>query len=136
MNKIVNIIAAVLLIVTLTVPSLVSAMPLSTFGAAVCGAGEDTAKGQVLQGAGVTGSDCTGTGVNKSVRAVITILSIVVGVAAVIMIIIAGLKYVTSGGDSNGISSAKNTLIYALVGLFVAASAQLIVRYVLANAVK
>jgi hypothetical protein len=47
------------------------------------------------------------------------------------MIIIGGLKYVTSNGDSNSISSAKNTIIYALIGIVVVAIAQSVVRFVL-----
>ena len=46
------------------------------------------------------------------------------------MIIISGFKYVTAGGDSAKVGSAKNTLIYALVGLVIAALAQFIVHFV------
>ena len=71
--------------------------------------------------------------VNGLITDVINILSVVIGVAAVIMIMIAGFKYITSQGDSAGISSAKNTLLYAVIGIIVVASAQLIVRFVLAK---
>lgn len=83
------------------------------------------------------GNGCTSTGpsITHIVRTVIIILSFIVGVAAVIMIIIGGFKYVTSNGDSNAITSAKNTLIYALVGLVIVAMAQFIVQFVL-NKVK
>lgn len=64
---------------------------------------------------------------------IINIFSVIVGVIAVIMIIIGGLKYITSGGDSGNVSSAKNTIIYALVGLVIVALAQFIVRFVLTN---
>lgn len=69
------------------------------------------------------------------IATIIKILSFIIGIIAVIMIIIAGLKYVTSNGDSNSIGSAKTTLIYALVGLVIVALAQLIVHYVLSAAV-
>lgn len=62
---------------------------------------------------------------------VINIFSIVVGVIAVIMIIIGGLKYITSSGDSGNVTSAKNTILYAVIGLVVVALAQIIVRFVL-----
>lgn len=65
------------------------------------------------------------------VKTIINIFSIVVGVVSVIMIIIAGLRYVTSGGDSNNVSGAKNTIIYAIVGLVIVALAQFIVQFVL-----
>lgn len=67
----------------------------------------------------------------KIVATIVNILSVVVGVIAVIMIIIAGFKFVTSGGDSTAVSSARNTIIYAAVGLIIVALAQIIVHFVL-----
>lgn len=84
--------------------------------------------------AGGTGTACDegsgGTSVNSIITTIVSILSIVVGVASVVMIIIGGLKYVTSNGDSGSVTSAKNTIMYALVGLVVAALAQGLVRFV------
>ena len=48
-----------------------------------------------------------------------------------IMIIIGGFKYVTSGGDTNSIASAKNTIIYAIIGIVLAALGQILVHFVL-----
>lgn len=73
----------------------------------------------------------TGTTVNTIISDVINIFSLVVGVVSVIMIIIGGLKYITSGGDSGNVTGAKNTILYAIVGLVVVALAQVIVRFVL-----
>lgn len=67
------------------------------------------------------------------IATVVNIISIIVGVIAVIMIIWGGLKYITSGGESGKITSAKNTIIYALIGLVVVALAQFIVHFVLAK---
>ena len=50
---------------------------------------------------------------------------------SVVMIIIGGIKYVLSNGDSNATAGAKNTILYAVVGLIVALLAQLIVSFVL-----
>lgn len=69
--------------------------------------------------------------INNTLKSVVGILSSIVGAVAVIMLIIAGFRYVTSGGDSSKIASAKNTLIYAIVGIIVAALAQFIVQFVL-----
>lgn len=69
--------------------------------------------------------------INDVIRTVVNLLSFFVGLAAVIMIIVSGYKYVTAGGDSNKVSNAKNTLIYALIGLVVAALAQGLVKFVL-----
>lgn len=61
----------------------------------------------------------------------VNILSILVGVFAVIFIIIQGIRMVASGGDSQTVASARNGVIYALVGLAVAVLAQALVAFVL-----
>ena len=71
---------------------------------------------------------------DKLIRDIVNIVSIIVAIVAVIMIIIGGFKYITSGGDSGKVSSAKNTIIYAIVGLIVVALAQFIVKFVLSKA--
>lgn len=68
---------------------------------------------------------------NDLIASIVNIFSVIVGVIAVIMIIFGGFKYITSGGDSGKISSAKTTIIYAIVGLIIVALAQVIVRFVL-----
>lgn len=55
----------------------------------------------------------------------------VVGVVAVLIIIISGLRYITSAGDAAGVNNAKNGILYALIGLVVAVLAQVIVTFVL-----
>jgi hypothetical protein len=59
------------------------------------------------------------------------ILTIVIGVAAVIAIIIGGLQYITATGDPSRINEAKNTILYALVGIVVAIIAQSIIVFVI-----
>jgi hypothetical protein len=81
-------------------------------------------------------ADCSttpsnGIDLNGVIGAVVNILSIVVGILAVIMIIFGGFRYITSAGDSGKITNAKNTIIYALVGLIIVVLAQAIVRFVL-----
>lgn len=51
---------------------------------------------------------------------VANILLFIIGAIAVIMLIVGGFRYVTSGGDPNAISGAKNTILYAVVGIVVA----------------
>lgn len=97
-------------------------------------------KSDVCAGVGVvTGSANCGapsgnnTTVNSIIATVINIISFIVGVVAVVMIMIGGFKYITSSGDSSNIQSAKNTILYAIVGLVIVATAQIIVRFVLNN---
>src|SRR5688572_27225172 len=74
----------------------------------------------------------TGTdNIDRIITNIVNIFSIIVGIVSVIMIIYGGFRYVTSGGDSGNVSSAKNTIIYAVIGLVVVALAQFIVQFVL-----
>ncbi len=69
--------------------------------------------------------------INRIIRSIINLFSLVVGVVSVVMIIIGGLKYITSGGDSGNVTGAKNTILYAIIGIVIVALAQFIVRFVL-----
>src|SRR5688572_21229187 len=94
------------------------------------------AKSEICKGIETaSGSGCnTGTSLSTVVGNIINIFSIIIGVVAVIMIMFSGFKYITAGGDSGSVSSAKNTLIYAIIGLVVVALSQTIVRFVLDKA--
>lgn len=59
------------------------------------------------------------------------LVSLVVGIAAVVTIIFAGLKYITSGSNAQDVGQARELAIYAIVGLVIAASAQILVQFVL-----
>jgi len=72
--------------------------------------------------------------VNNTIARIINILSFVVGVIAVIMIIIGGIRFVLSGGDSANVTAARNTILYAIVGLIIVALAQIIVKFVINRA--
>jgi hypothetical protein len=71
---------------------------------------------------------------NNLIANIVNILTIIVGIVAVIMIIIGGFKFITSGGDSGKITSARQTVTYAIVGLIIVALAQFIVRFILSKA--
>jgi hypothetical protein len=86
------------------------------------------------------GTDCTsaasaGQSATDIIKKVITILSVVIGAIAVVMIIIGGFRYVTSAGNAEGTKAARNTILYAIVGLIVVALAQIIVHFVLNSVV-
>lgn len=71
------------------------------------------------------------TSVNKTITTAINVISIIVGVIAVIMIIVGGFRYIASGGKAESVQGAKNTILYALIGLIIVALAQIVVRFVL-----
>jgi hypothetical protein len=75
-------------------------------------------------------------GLTQLARTITTWFSIIVGAISILMIIYGGFRYITSGGDSGKVGNAKNTLIYAIIGLIIVALAQLIVNVVLTQADK
>jgi len=95
----------------------------------------DNPKEAVCEGINsVTESGCeTDISLNEVVSNIINLFSVIIGVVAVIMIIVAGFKYITAAGDSNSVTSAKHTLVYAIIGLVIVGLSQAIVRFVLQN---
>ena len=63
-------------------------------------------------------------------RTVISTLLFAIGIISVVMIIVGGLKYTTSNGDASRIKSAKDTILYAVIGLVVSLLAYTIVNFV------
>ena len=63
-------------------------------------------------------------------QTVSNVLIFIVGAVAVIMLIIGGLRYVISQGDKGNVESAKNTILYAVIGIVVAVMAYAIVNFV------
>lgn len=91
---------------------------------------------------GITGNEASGNcvtsgkSINDIIRTIVNFLSALIGVVAVIMIMVAGLKYITASGDSSKVQSAKNTLTYAIVGIVIVALAQGISQFVLKQITK
>lgn len=99
-------------------------------------------KSAVCEGAGLVNDVNTGcttpvgsptSTVESTVKTGLNIFSAVTGIIAVVMIMIAGVKYMTSGGDPGKTASAQNTILYAGVGIVVVVLAQVIVKFVLAR---
>ncbi len=95
----------------------------------------DDAKKDACAGANLTDSTTCITpptgGLDTTIAKVVNILSLVIGIISVVMILINGLKFITSGGDANKVGSAKNGILYAVVGLVIVGLAQFIVKFVI-----
>lgn len=63
------------------------------------------------------------------VAPIVSVLLFASGIISVIMIIIGGMKFATSSGDSQKAASARKTVLYAAIGLVVSASAMAIVSF-------
>jgi hypothetical protein len=58
-----------------------------------------------------------------------------VGAISVIMVVIGGLRYVISGGNSTNITTAKNTILYAVIGLVISMLAYALINFVIGSMV-
>jgi hypothetical protein len=81
---------------------------------------------------GQTNTVCQSTGddAKNVISTVVNLLLYILGAVAIIMIIVGGIMYVTSGGDAGGVKKAKDTITYAIIGLIVAIMAYAIVNFV------
>jgi len=122
--------AAMLVAVPLAVPAVASAQSTTPdISNNVCGSVDSLQIDSNGNCASVTSSGTTK--INDIITTVVNLFSVIVGIVAVIMIVLGGLRYITSGGDSTKVTTAKNTIVYALIGLVVVALAQFIVKFVL-----
>jgi uncharacterized membrane protein YgcG len=71
--------------------------------------------------------------VSDTVRNIINIMLFAIGIVAVISIIISGIRFVSSRGDSGAVGKARTSLIYSVIGLVVAVTAFAIVNFVIAR---
>lgn len=85
----------------------------------------------ITEGWEAAGGDDTAPTLTDYIQLIINALLFIIGILAVIMIIVGGIRYVTSAGDSNAATAAKNTIMYAVVGLLIAAVAYAIVNFVI-----
>ena len=103
----------------------------------------------------IFGGACTGRGTNSSVcqdkdtaqtqtnnsvygpngilQKATDIILFIIGIAASIVIVVSGIRYILANGDSGKISQAKDTIIYALVGIGIALLARTLITFVLSR---
>ncbi len=98
-------------------------------GAQVCGPCKNKPDALVCDEADNRGNPIWGSG--SIVEVLVGIISLIIGVAAVIVIIIAGIQYMLSTGDPTKVNNAKNAILYAVIGLVVAILARFVIPFVL-----
>ena len=72
-------------------------------------------------------------GDNGIFKTITNVLLFVIGAISVIMLIIGGIRYTVSNGDSAAVTSAKNTILYAVIGIVVAILAYALVNFVITS---
>lgn len=90
----------------------------------------------LAQGLGTVPAPGGTLGGNDLVGAIILILNgllVLAGVVALVYLIMGGVRYITSGGDDDAIGTAKNTILYAIIGLIVIGVAAVAVNFIIAS---
>jgi hypothetical protein len=123
MKKLSTIIATLALLVGIAAPLAVAAPAYASNESALCEGSGGTWTNGVC-------SSKDGRTVTGTLKQVTNVLIFLIGAIAVIMVIIGGLRYTTSAGDQSALTSAKNTILYSLVGLVVAFMAYAIVQFI------
>lgn len=79
------------------------------------------------------GSEANCDGETPIFQTITNVLLFIVGAVAVIMLVIGGIKYTVSQGDSTAVTSAKNTILYSIIGIVVAILAYAAVNFVIGS---
>ncbi len=81
------------------------------------------------------GANNVRTGASRSlpetIQQITNVLLFLLGAISVIMLVVGGFKFVTSGGSPEQVKSAKNTIMYSIVGVVVAIVAYAVVDWVI-----
>ncbi|MBI2589009.1 hypothetical protein HYW35_02280 [Candidatus Saccharibacteria bacterium] len=126
-------------LILLTVLSLIPILiPASALAAVDCSQPNLSSKQAIQCGTqGASGSDqdpsAAGTNIDNTIAKFVNVFSVIIGVIAVVMIIVGGFRYITSAGNTEKLTQAKNTIMYAIIGLVVVALAQAISSFVLSK---
>lgn len=89
-----------------------------------------SAKQCITDGLTASGTSTTPNSFSSVLTTVTNILLFLMGAISVIMIIVGGIRYATSQGDQTQMQSAKNTILYAVIGVVVSIAAYAIVSFV------
>ena len=81
-------------------------------------------------GIDISGVPQGATGSSSELQHILNLAFMVAGAIAVLIIVIAGFRYIISQGDSSTVASSKNAIIYAAIGLAVVMFAAAIVNFV------
>jgi hypothetical protein len=124
-----RILLTILLTTGILIP--VFALPSSVYAVDVFQACSEVGGASGTQACKAAGEGTTSNPIVEILKVVLEILSIVVGIASVVGVILGGIKFITSNGEPSSVKSARDTVLYSLIGAVVVIFAQAIVAFVL-----
>ena len=93
--------------------------------------GPSTSALDVQQGADAAHAGSTPGDLNTVISTIVDVLLYVIGILSVIMLIVGGIRYTVSNGAQDKVTTARNTIMYSIVGLIIAFLAYAIVHWVI-----
>lgn len=116
--------------IKLVIISIVALLGVMTFTPSYVGASPAT---DIRSGSDAAGGSGQSSDLGGQIKTVVNILLYILGAVSVLMIVIGGVRYTISNGDSSSITGAKNTILYSVIGLIIAILAYSIVNFVLSS---
>ena len=98
--------------------------------AVTCPEGSANPNATTLAGCSIAAENSTNN-LFQTVNQIINVVLGVIGIVAVVVIIVGGFSYLTSQGDAGKVAKAKNTILYGVIGMFVALLAFAVVNFIL-----
>lgn len=93
-----------------------------------------SAGSEIVKGAGeACGSSCGPSSIVTLFKNIANVLTFLIGSVSVLMILYGGFRYVISRGDQANVKAAKDTILYAVMGVVVAVIAYAVVQFVVAS---
>jgi hypothetical protein len=116
------------------------AASLAVVPAALAGPQDENSSEALCVGSGGkwnrSNNECTragGQSFPEALSSITDLLLFIIGAIGVIVIIVGGIRYATSGGDQTAVTGAKNTILYAVIGIVVAFLAYAVVKFITAQ---
>lgn len=121
---------AVAVLLVPATPATVAAVDSDPMSGSSSGSGADPGSSISDGIKSIDGGDANTDDLPEQIKTITNVLLFVLGAIAVIMLIIGGIKYTTSNGDPQAVKSAKDTILYSVIGIIVAILSYAIVTWV------
>lgn len=124
-------IASIIFLIAIATIGVTTLISTQTFADDICGNNNVSPEIRAASGCPNAGAE-----INDLPTVIQNILNAIIGVAgliSVVYIVVGGIQYITSSGDSNKTEKAKKTILYALIGLIVCALSFAIVNFTISR---
>jgi hypothetical protein len=98
-----------------------------------CSAGGDTSSSSVCTDISSNPNENPVSGNDSLILKIANIISYVAGIAAVIVLVVGGIQFAVSGGDSSKVSSARTTILGAVIGIVIIVLGRAMINFLISR---